>query len=252
MERVKTGIPGLDEMLSGGFLPTSVNLVEGAPGTGKSTLGMQFIYNGIVKFGEPGLLVTFEQFPEQYYRDAWNFGWDFRKLEKEGLLRVIMTSPEILKLDLERVSGMVEQAVMEMGVKRIVVDSITHFERLASDPVELRNMEYSFVNALKRLELTAILTRESPVLLGGEAGTYPLSYIVDSYILLRYVEIDSCIHKAILILKLRGSDHAKDIRRFEITPRGIEIMERFEGREGLMSGTPRRMAESFVEAFVRK
>ncbi|MCS7285554.1 MAG: ATPase domain-containing protein [Anaerolineae bacterium] len=252
MKRVKTGIPGLDEMLSGGFFPASVNLVEGAPGTGKSTLGMQFIYNGIVKFDEPGLLITFEQFPEQYYRDAENFGWNFRNLEKEGKLRVIMTSPEIFRLDMERVSGMVEQAVIEMGARRIVIDSITHFERLTSDPVELRNLEYSLVNALKRLDLTAILTRESPTLLGGETGTYPLSYIVDSYILLRYVEIDSRIHKAILVLKFRGSDHAKDIRRFEITPNGIEILERFEGREGLMSGTPRRMAESFIEAFVRK
>lgn len=252
MERVKTGIPGLDEMLAGGFFASSVNLVEGAPGTGKSTLGLQFIYNGAVKFGEPGLFITFEQFPEQYYKDAENFGWDFRKLEKEGMLRIIMTSPEILRLDLERVSGMIEEAVMEMGARRIVIDSITHFERLASDPVELRNLEYSFVNALKRLELTAILTRESPVLLGGETGTYPLSYIVDSYILLRYVEIDSRIYKAILVLKFRGSDHAKDIRRFEITSKGIEVLDRFEGREGLMSGTPRRMAESFVEAFVRK
>jgi len=252
LERVKTGIPGLDEMLSGGFYPGSVNLVEGAPGTGKSTLGMQFIYNGIVKFGEPGLLITFEEFPEQYYRDAENFGWDFRRLEKEGLLKVMMTSPEILKLDLERVSGMVEQAVLERGVKRIVVDSITHFEQLASYPTELRNLEYSFINALKRLELTAILTRESPTLLGGEMGAYPLSYMVDSYILLRYVEIDSRIYKAILVLKFRGSDHAKDIRRLEITSNGIEVLERFEGREGLMSGTPRRMAESFVEAFIRK
>lgn len=252
MERVKTGIPGLDEMLAGGFFASSVNLVEGAPGTGKSTLGLQFIYNGAVKFGEPGLFITFEQFPEQYYKDAENFGWDFRKLEKEGMLRIIMTSPEILRLDLERVRGIIEEAVMEMGARRIVIDSITHFERLASDPVELRNLEYSFVNALKRLELTAILTRESLVLLGGETGAYPLSYIVDSYILLRYVEIDSRIYKAILVLKFRGSDHAKDIRRFEITSKGIEVLDRFEGREGLMSGMPRSMAESFMEAFVRK
>jgi len=132
------------------------------------------------------------------------------------------------------------------------VDSITHFEQLASYPTELRNLEYSFINALKRLELTAILTRESPTLLGGEMGAYPLSYMVDSYILLRYVEIDSRIYKAILVLKFRGSDHAKDIRRLEITSNGIEVLERFEGREGLMSGTPRRMAESFVEAFIRK
>ena len=64
--RVKTGISGFDDMLGGGFLPQSANLVEGAPGTGKSTLGMQYIYNGIVNYNEPGLIITFEEFPQQY------------------------------------------------------------------------------------------------------------------------------------------------------------------------------------------
>ena len=80
MQRVKTGIPELDEMLHGGLLPQTANLVEGAPGTGKSTLGMQFIYNGITKYNEPGLILTFEEFPQQYYRDAASFGWDFREI----------------------------------------------------------------------------------------------------------------------------------------------------------------------------
>ena len=66
-ERVKIGIDGFDEMLGGGFLPQTANLIEGAPGTGKSTLGMQFIYNGIVKYNQPGLIITFEEFPQQYY-----------------------------------------------------------------------------------------------------------------------------------------------------------------------------------------
>jgi len=252
MERVKTGISGLDEMLFGGFFPRSANLVEGAPGTGKTTFGMQFIYNGIVKYSEPGIIITFEQFPEQYYRDAANFGWDFKKLEMEGSLKIIMTSPEVSRLDLESMNGMVEQAVEEMGAKRILVDSISHFERLTPDPNELRTIEYAFINSLKRLGLTSILTRESTVLLGTEDKTYGLSYVVDSYILLRYVEMDSKIYKAMLVLKLRGSDHAKDIRRFEITGQGIQILERFEGREGIMSGTPHRMAESFIEAFIRR
>ena len=77
MERVKTGISGLDEMLGGGFLSKTANLVEGAPGTGKTTLGMQFIYNGITRYKEPGLILTFEEFPKQYYYDAAAFGWDF-------------------------------------------------------------------------------------------------------------------------------------------------------------------------------
>jgi circadian clock protein KaiC len=248
-ERVKTDIKGLDEMLSGGFLPQTANLVEGPPGTGKSTLGMQFIYNGIRYHNEPGLIVTFEEFPQQYYRDAEGFGWDFRRLERDGKLRVIMTSPEVSRSDLEGVGGTIETLAREMGARRVLVDSVSHFDQLTDDPIELRAVVYGFINALKREGLTGVLTRESPVLLGGEEGQTPLAFVVDSYILLRYVEIESAIRKALLVLKLRGSDHAKDIRQFEITSKGIELMSRFEGREGIMSGSPRRMAEAFVEAF---
>ena len=166
MERVKTGIPGLDDMLMGGFLPQTANLVEGAPGTGKTTLGMQFIYHGIVACGEPGLILTFEEFPQQYYSDAASFGWDFRQLEQDGKLRVIMSSPEVSKADLERVGGRIERQVQEIGARRILIDSLSHFERLAEDPTELRPVVYGFVNALKREGLTSVLTRESMALLG--------------------------------------------------------------------------------------
>jgi circadian clock protein KaiC len=248
-DRVKTDIKGLDEMLHGGFLPQTANLVEGPPGTGKSTLGMQFIYNGIRYHNEPGLIVTFEEFPQQYYRDAEGFGWDFRQLEREGKLRVIMTSPEVSRSDLESVGGTIETLAREMGARRVLVDSVSHFDQLTPDPVELRAVVYSFINALKREGLTSILTRESPILLGSEEGDNEIAFVVDTYLLLRYVEIESAIRKALLVLKLRGSDHAKDIRQFEITSRGIEIMSRFEGQEGILSGSPRRMADAFVEAF---
>ncbi len=150
MERVKTGIKGLDDMLTGGFLVETANLVEGAPGTGKTTLGMQFIYNGITQFNEPGLIMTFEEFPQQYYRDAETFGWNFRGLEQADKLRVIMTSPEVGKSDLERVGGRIESIAREIGARRILVDSLSHFERLSDDPVELRGVLFGFINALKR------------------------------------------------------------------------------------------------------
>lgn len=94
-QRVPTGIAGLDEMLHGGFLPQTANLVEGATGTGKTTLGMQFIQHGIAARGEPGIILTFEAFPEHYYRDATAFGWDFPAHEAQNRLRVIMSSPEV-------------------------------------------------------------------------------------------------------------------------------------------------------------
>ena len=248
-ERVKTEIKGLDDMLKGGFLRQSANLVEGPPGTGKTTLGMQFIYNGIKYHDEPGLILTFEEFPQQYYRDAESFGWDFRALERDGKLRVIMTSPAVSRSEAESVGGRIETLAREMGARRILVDSISHFEQMADDSLELRSVVFSFINALKREGLTSVLTRESPVLLGGEEEKHSVAYVVDSYIMLRYVEIESAIRKALLVLKLRGSDHAKDIRQFEITNHGIEIMSRFEGQEGIMSGSPRRMAEAFDKAF---
>ncbi len=252
MDRMKTGVLGLDNMLHGGLIPQTATLVEGAPGTGKTTLGMQFIHHGIVECGEPGLILTFEQFPQQYYRDAATFGWDFRRLEEEGKLKIIMTSPEVSRLDLERAEGKIEQLTRAMGAQRILVDSLSHFERLTEDPVQLRQLIYGFVNGLKREGLTAILTRESPALLGEEESCDEgIAFLVDTYILLRYVEMESSIHKALLVLKMRGSDHDKDIRQFTITGQGIKVQSRFEGREGIMSGSPRRMADSFIQAFVR-
>jgi len=251
MERVKTGIEGLDEMLHGGFLPCTANLVEGAPGTGKTTFGMQFIFDGITMYNEPGLIVTFEEFPQQYYRDAATFGWDFRELERQNKLKVIMTSPEVTRQDLQNVGGVIETYVREMGAKRILVDSISHFRRLSVDPIKLRDLEYSFINGLKREGLTSVLTRESSALF-GDAVHYDdhIAFTVDSYLLLRYVEIESTVNRALLVLKVRGSDHAKDIRQFEVTPTGIVVKTKFEGHEGIMSGSPHRMESAFMKAFV--
>jgi circadian clock protein KaiC len=253
MDRVKTGISGLDEMLGGGFLRETANLVEGAPGTGKTTLGMQFIYNGIVQENEPGLIITFEEFPKQYYHDAAAFGWDFQALEKKGLLKIIMTSPEVSRLDIQSVGGIIEGHIHQMGARRVVIDSVSHFARLTQNPIELRSLEFNFINALKREKLTCLLTRESPVLLGEAAmEDSSIGFIVDSYLVLRYVEIESAIRKALLVLKMRGSDHAKDIRQYDISPQGFEVQSKFEGQEGILSGNPRRMAASFVEAFVKR
>jgi circadian clock protein KaiC len=241
-------------MLNGGYLPLSTNLVEGAPGCGKTTLGMQFIHEG-AKRGEPGIILTFEQFPQQYYRDAEAFGWDFRDLERRDQLRVIMSSPEVTKTDLERFNSRIAGMVKQLGAKRILVDSITHFERLSSDPVELRNLVYTFLNALKREGLTALLTRESYTLFGEEVQethTADVSFLTDSYTLLRYVEIESAVQRAIIVMKMRGSAHDHHIRQFEIDDDGLHVHEPFLGREGIMSGTPRHMVTSFIKAFVRR
>ncbi|MBD3315478.1 MAG: ATPase [Chitinivibrionales bacterium] len=248
--RVPTDIKVLDEMMHGGFIPGSANLVEGAPGTGKTTLAMQFIYNGIVNHNEPGLIITFEEFPQQYYHDALQFGWDLKKLEDEGKLKVVFSDPQTAIGEFEKIDGQFVSLIEEMDVKRVAVDSMTHFEALSMDEVELREIERNFVNYLKREGVTSVLLRENDSLMGQIThATSKIPFIVDSYILLRYVEVDSAIEKALIILKMRGSDHHKDIRRFRIGNNGFEVESTFSGREGIMSGITHTPQDAFLKAF---
>lgn len=252
--RVATGVPNFDNMIKGGFIPGSANLVEGAPGTGKTTLGMQFIYNGIIEYDEPGLIITFEEFPSQFYHDALQFGWDLKKLEKEGKLRVIFSDPETSLQEISNMDGEFVTLIEELGVKRVLIDSMTHFEYMADTITDLREIERVFINSLKREGVTSILLRENDSLLGQlqHMGS-KIPFIVDTYILLRYVEVDSAIRKALTVLKMRGSDHQKEIMQYHCTSKGLEMIETFAGREGIMSGISHNTPQdAFVDVFGRK
>ena len=253
-ERVPFGIKALDKMISGGLLRGSANLLEGAPGTGKTTLAMQYIYNGITQFKEPGLIITFEEFPQQYYHDAMQFGWDFKKLEEQKQLKLVFSDPQTTLAEFDKMDGEFVSLVEEMGIKRVVIDSMTHFESIVEDQYDLREIETRLINSLKREGVTSILLRENDNLLGQVSHvSSKIPFIVDSYTLLRYVEIDSAIEKALCILKMRGSDHHKDIRCFRITAKGIEVESKFSGREGIMSGiTHSTPQDAFVNAFGKK
>jgi len=236
-KRVQTGVPGLDEMLHGGFLEGSAVLVQGAPGTGKTTLGLQFLHTGIVKEDEPGLLITFEEFPYSLLRDANAHQWDLRALEEANKLRIIFTSPNILLSNLQSPTSPLNRTIMNWGVRRIVLDSVSHFNRITRDRNQLRDIYTTLVNGLKREGITSILTSEmSGTKLYAERDK--LSYVVDTILMMRYVEVNSAIQRALLILKMRGSPHDKGIHRYEVKPGGIEVTDRFEGLQGLLTGMP--------------
>jgi len=239
-KRVRTGVSGLDEMLHGGFLEGSAVLLQGAPGTGKTTLGLQFLYTGIVEEDEPGLLITFEEFPYSLLRDAQSHQWDLRALEEANKLRIIFTSPNILLSSLQSPSSPLNRTIMNWGVRRVVLDSVSHFARITRDTQRLRDIYTSVVNGLKREGITSILTSES-----GTTQLNPeqdkLSYVVDVILMMRYVEVSSAIERALLILKMRGSAHEQGIRRYEIKSGGIHVTDKFEGLQGLLTGIPVRL-----------
>jgi len=131
-ERVRTGVSGLDALLGGGFVRDSAVLVHGAPGTGKTTLGLQYLHTGIVEEDEPGLFITFEEFPHALLRDAQSHRWDLRALEPASKLRVVYTSRDQLLTSLQSPSSPLNMTIMEWGVRRIVLDSLAHLARITS------------------------------------------------------------------------------------------------------------------------
>lgn len=246
--RVQTGITELDEMLHGGFMEGDAVMLAGSAGCGKTTLALQYLVNG-VKNGDPGVYMTFEEMPDQIYRDAKNFGWDLRKLEEQGKFRIICTSPNLL-LESEG-ETLLDESLRDIRPRRIVVDSLSHLAMFVKES-ELRREAYRLVMNLKTRGISSVLIWESPQMAGGtfsvtEVG---LSFLVDCIVALKPVEIESSLRKALGILKMRGSDHDKRLREFQITPNGIKIESAFTNYEGLITGSPRKVApDKFVDLF---
>lgn len=216
---LKSGIKGFDNLLHGGFIKNSVILVEGVPGAGKTTFGLEFIYKGIVEMNEPGIVITFEEFPEQLYRDAANYGWNLRELEEQNLLRVICTSPELV---LDNSSDILTSAVREISARRLLLDSVTQFNMEISDISELRRAVYGLCNGLKRMGLTSVLIKE--------VDDYDLNkvsfeeYLVDTVIRLYFEESFRYRKRYVEILKARGQDFISGKYPFKFAKNGLEIM----------------------------
>jgi circadian clock protein KaiC len=240
-QRVETGIAGLDKMLAGGFVPGSANLLRGAPGTGKTLLALEFLVHGVA-LGEAGLLITFEEFPQSLQFDAQALGWDLRALQDQGGLQLYFTSPQVLLNSLEAPDSPLSELFVEKDIRRVVVDSVTHFTRLTNDESALRNIYHQLTNALKRQGVTSLLLAEEGRLAAQRTERGALSFIVDSIVILRYVEIESAIQRAIAVIKLRGSDHIKEIRRYEIRTGGLVVASTFDGRENILSGIAHRVS----------
>ena len=240
-ERVKTGIPGLDSMLNGGFLQGDTVVVAGSAGTGKTTFCLQYLVNGIIESNEKGIFVSFEQLPEQVYRDALNFGWDLKKLEDENKFRFVCTSPTLL-LGTDSGEQILDELISEFRPKRIAIDSLSHFEMFVENSA-LREELYRLIMYLKTKHLSSVLTWETSnntLLPGNDLSNEQLSFLVDCIILMRHVEIESSIKKVLLVLKMRGSNHDKQIREYAVTSNGIKVLPAIRGYEGVMSGAPRK------------
>lgn len=165
MNRVSTGIKGLDEILEGGFPETSSVLVYGAAGTMKSIIGLQFLYEGATK-GEPGLMVSIEEYDTDFQWYAEEFGWDIPSLQQQNLMTFTNYDPtELTKFDIKTLRSDViiqlTRLIEEAGIKRVVFDSITPIALSLEDKGQFRTIIYTLTKALKEKGVTTVFISEN-------------------------------------------------------------------------------------------
>lgn len=235
-QRVSTGIDELDRMMRGGPIRSSSTLIAGSAGTGKTLLALHFLAAG-ARSGERGLMVSFQENPEQLTLRASYFGLA-DAFRPDGAIEMLFLSP--IELDLDAAAAQIRTAVEERNVQRIVIDSVAELESATRDPERFDDFMASLVGFLRGREVTTIMTREIHQIFGANLAiaSQGLSYIVDNIVLLRYLELEAQIRRAIAVLKIRGSDHDKRLRELLIADGQIRIVDSFRNLSGLLAGMP--------------
>lgn len=241
--RRTTGIPGLDEMLGGG-IPTGYSvMVVGPSGSGKTVLATQFIREGI-KAGERGVIAVFEKPPNEYLATTPT-AEGLSQLVAKGHLEMLYLRP--LDLSVDETMDEIATAVKRVGATRVVIDSLMGFE-LALAPSfrdDFRESLYRMVGSLTKLGITVVLTAElTDSYTELRLSPHEISFLADGIILQRYAEISGQIRRLMFIAKMRGFDHSKDLRFYEVGPEGIVVGEPLAHYEGVLSGAARRIPDA--------
>ncbi|MEM3400280.1 MAG: ATPase domain-containing protein [Candidatus Micrarchaeia archaeon] len=221
--RIKTGIPGLDELISGGFEEKSVVIVTGPAGSGKSTLALQFLYNGATVSGEPGIYITFEEQKAMLYKHMMNYGWDFAKLEKEGKFRLFEYPPHEVDRFLSE-GGAIEDCIEEMKARRLVIDSITSFMLLYETEYKRRQAFLNAMQTLRKWGCMCLLTAEGETdAHGNVTARFGLEFLADGLIAIHMIRRGDIRDLAIEIVKLRGIPHQRKLSPMMITESGVVV-----------------------------
>lgn len=222
--RVKSGINGFDELIQGGFERESIVLVVGASGTGKTILSMQFLHNGAAVYNESGVFLSFEEDRDQLYRQAEQFGWDFKKLEDDDKFRLLTFKPHQITKILEEGGGQIRDAMTEIKAKRIVVDSITAYGLLFRDEYKRREKILEFFNMLRKWGVTSlVICEDNPEVVEKEEGG--IGFISDAVVSLYYEhdkEKGIRIH-SLEVLKMRGTKHTNKVCAINFEKDGMTV-----------------------------
>ena len=222
-DRITFGIKGLDEMLSGGLIPGSVAAIIGQYGCGKTNFALYFLWSGLLN-GENVIHITLEERTsriEYYMRDK---GWDISPYLGKSLT-IVNLDPSDFNLAINSVKNELPELIKRKGAQRVVIDPVSLFEDLFSDDATRRREMMRFLDNLRDLHCTSLLTSEADKTNQFSSRYNLIEYLSDTVILLRYARGDeiSDIHLAIEVVKMRMSAHSREVKPFEILKESVMV-----------------------------
>ncbi|MFA1610582.1 RAD55 family ATPase [Halobellus rubicundus] len=228
-EFVKTGVEGLDSILNGGIIENAAVLVSGNPGTGKSLLGLQFLYNGVDMFDEGGIYLTFEETKDDISQAAESIGfekWD--EFIEEGRIKIYDKRTLLRSGDFSDTLDTILDDLQDTQYDRLVLDSLTMFQLFFEDEKEQRQYLLKFIDILKDSGLTSILTMEqSAVFPETEIGLE--NFLTDGNIYLIQSPAGSTSNRYVWVAKMRKQAIKNSMFPLEIEEGGLKVYEQAAG-----------------------
>jgi KaiC/GvpD/RAD55 family RecA-like ATPase len=233
--KIRTGIPGFDSIISGGFREGRTIVLSGPPGSGKTTFGMQFLQSGAKDFDEPGVFVTLSESPSEIKNDFKSYGWDMQKLVDEGKLLIIDARPfkmeeGFIALDESLYRGethpfmhltqLILSSIKRIDAKRIVVDSLTVLAMQYTNDFYTRQGLQGMIHALEDQHCTSLLISENI----DPAAMPPEWYVSSGVILLHHIRKADSMERAIQIIKMRGVRHNEQIFPIKLSESGLQVL----------------------------
>jgi circadian clock protein KaiC len=239
-ERIAFGIPGLDRMLRGGLPSNSVTMLLGPSGSGKTITGIHFLTEG-ARRGEPGVYFGFFERPAALREKSARMNLEVAELHDKGLLDVVWQRPIEGVIDIlgERLISTIKR----LKARRLFIDGINGFELALDDfPERIRGVLSALTEELERLGVTTVYSAETYDLFGPmiKPPIRGISAVTQNIIMLRYVELRSELHRLVSILKVRDSEYDASIRELHITDRGVDVGEKFESADRILTGSALR------------
>ena len=227
VELIKTGIPGLDNVLKGGLRKNSTMLITGAPGTGKTILALQFIYYGAKDYDENGIFITTEENLADIRQFAKNMGMDIASMESKGKIFFVQKPLTTLRGGLSSIKGLVD-AIKKYNVKRVALDSLIFFEylypRFDGNKMEFRRQVLLFMQRMKKAGVTFLAVSERSVTDLDRLTYDMMDFVFEGFIVLSRIRKGSYFERVLTVAKIRGQNHSLDVYPVTIGDDGLKVL----------------------------